>query len=135
MKYVVLLRGINVGGKNKVSMSALKEQLLKIGFEDVSSYINSGNLFFTSLENHERCIAKIKNLLETNYYFSIPFPNSLGPDFSLELLLLAHFKFCQIFFFLIKFFFLSFFIRMDFNCYYWKLKFLKILYSVQSVSY
>lgn len=45
MKYVLLLRGINVGGKNKVSMSKLKEQLLSIGFENVSSYINSGNLF------------------------------------------------------------------------------------------
>ena len=73
MKYVLLLRGINVGGKNTVSMSALKEQLLSIGFEDVSSYINSGNLFFSSLENHESCITKIKNLLETNYDFKIPF--------------------------------------------------------------
>ena len=32
LKYVLLLRGINVGGKNKVSMSELKEQLLKTGF-------------------------------------------------------------------------------------------------------
>ena len=73
MKYVLLLRGINVGGKNKVSMSELKEQLISIGFEEVSSYINSGNLFFSSLENYEICIVKIKNLLETNYDFSIPF--------------------------------------------------------------
>lgn len=73
MKYVLLLRGINVGGKNKVSMSELKEQLLSIGFEEVSSYINSGNLFFSSLENHEECIVKINSLLETNYDFLIPF--------------------------------------------------------------
>ena len=73
LKYVLLLRGINVGGKNKVSMSELKEQLLSIGFDNVSSYINSGNLFFSSLENHESCIVKVKNLLETNYDFSIPF--------------------------------------------------------------
>ena len=73
MKYVLLLRGINVGGKNKVSMSELKEQLLSIGFEEVSSYINSGNLFFSSLENHEICSSKIRDLLETNYDFSIPF--------------------------------------------------------------
>ena len=73
MKYVLLLRGINVGGKNKVSMSELKEQLLSIGFENVSSYINSGNLFFSSLENHEICSSKIRDLLETNYDFSIPF--------------------------------------------------------------
>ncbi len=73
MKYVLLLRGINVGGKNTVSMSALKEQLLSIGFEDVSSYINSGNLFFSSLENHEICSSKIRDLLETNYDFTILF--------------------------------------------------------------
>ena len=73
LKYVLLLRGINVGGKNKVSMSKLKEQLLSIGFEEVSSYINSGNLFFSSLENHEICSSKIRDLLETNYDFSIPF--------------------------------------------------------------
>ena len=73
MKFVLLLRGINVGGKNKVSMSELKEQLLKIGFENVSSYINSGNLFFSSLENLEICSSKIRDLLETNYDFSIPF--------------------------------------------------------------
>ena len=73
MKYVLLLRGINVGGKNKVSMSELKEQLLSIGFENVSSYINSGNLFFSSLENYEICISKIRDLLEINYNFFIPF--------------------------------------------------------------
>ena len=73
LKYVLLLRGINVGGKNKVSMSELKELLLSIGFENVSSYINSGNLFFSSLENHEECIVKINSLLETNYDFLIPF--------------------------------------------------------------
>ena len=73
MKYVLLLRGINVGGKNKVSISELKEQLLSIGFENVSSYINSGNLFFSSLENYEICSSKIRDLLETNYDFSIPF--------------------------------------------------------------
>ena len=48
MRYVLLLRGINVGGKNKVSMDDLKKSLSDAGFEDVSSYINSGNLFFSS---------------------------------------------------------------------------------------
>lgn len=45
MRYILLLRGINVGGKNKVSMIELKELLSKEGFEDVDSYINSGNFF------------------------------------------------------------------------------------------
>ena len=47
MRYILLLRGINVGGKNKVAMSELKVLLTELGFEDVDSYINSGNLFLT----------------------------------------------------------------------------------------
>ncbi|MBF1193161.1 MAG: DUF1697 domain-containing protein, partial [[Eubacterium] sulci] len=41
MRYILLLRGVNVGGKNKVSMSELKNILLTSGFEDIDSYINS----------------------------------------------------------------------------------------------
>ena len=73
MRYILLLRGINVGGKNKVSMSDLKVLLTELGFEDVASYINSGNLFFSSGESYESCISKIKHLLETKFDFSIPF--------------------------------------------------------------
>ena len=73
LRYILLLRGINVGGKNKVSMSDLKVLLTELGFEDVDSYINSGNIFFNSGETYESCISKIKHLLETNFDFSIPF--------------------------------------------------------------
>ena len=72
MRYILLLRGINVGGKNKVSMSDLKVLLSELGFEDVDSYINSGNLFFSSGEIYESCISKIKHVLKTNFDFSIP---------------------------------------------------------------
>ena len=40
MKYVLLLRGINVGGKNKVSMADLKNMILSLGYENVITYIN-----------------------------------------------------------------------------------------------
>ena len=73
MRYVLLLRGINVGGKNKVVMSELKELLKSEGFSEVDSYINSGNLFFTSSESVEKIILKVEKLLEQNYDFSIPF--------------------------------------------------------------
>ena len=46
--YVALLRGINVGGKNKVPMAALKQLLEEIGLEDVRTYIQSGNAIFRS---------------------------------------------------------------------------------------
>ena len=45
-KYIALLCGINVGGKNKVSMPVLKEAFEAAGFADVKTYINSGNVIF-----------------------------------------------------------------------------------------
>ena len=73
VRYILLLRGINVGGKNKVVMSELKELLEGLNFQNVHSYINSGNLFFSSMDTLDTCICKIKDLLERHYDFSIPF--------------------------------------------------------------
>lgn len=46
--YVVLLRGINVGGHAKVAMPALREVCAEVGCADVSTYIQSGNVVLTS---------------------------------------------------------------------------------------
>lgn len=46
-KYIALLRGINVGGKNKVPMPLLKSAFEEAGFSEVSTYINSGNVIFS----------------------------------------------------------------------------------------
>ncbi len=46
--YLVLLRGINVGGKNRVPMAGLKQCLEALGFSRVSTYIASGNVFLES---------------------------------------------------------------------------------------
>jgi uncharacterized protein (DUF1697 family) len=47
IKYIALLRGINVGGKNKVSMKELKKLLEENDFQEVGTYINSGNIIFS----------------------------------------------------------------------------------------
>src|SRR3954469_825905 len=52
--YVALLRGINVGGKNLIKMPALKACFEKGGFEDVSTYIQSGNVLFSSTSRSAR---------------------------------------------------------------------------------
>jgi uncharacterized protein (DUF1697 family) len=52
--YVALLRGINVGGNNMVSMKALKESFETLGFADVQTYINSGNVLFRAKETDVR---------------------------------------------------------------------------------
>lgn len=46
MMYVALLRGINVGGKNKVDMKLLKETFEQAGMHEVETYINTGNVIF-----------------------------------------------------------------------------------------
>lgn len=73
MRYVLLLRGVNVGGNHKVSMRELKEALAAEGFEQVDSYINSGNLFFDSSLDVETCVSKIADVLARDYDFPIPF--------------------------------------------------------------
>ena len=70
MKYVLLLRGINVGGKNKVAMSDLKDMISKLGYENIITYINSGNIIFDANDNKEIVRVKISYMLET-FPFSI----------------------------------------------------------------
>ncbi len=48
MKYVALLRGINVGGKRKILMKDLKDLCLSLKLENVKTYLQSGNLIFES---------------------------------------------------------------------------------------
>jgi uncharacterized protein (DUF1697 family) len=47
-KYLALLRGINVGGRNKVAMADLRTIATELGYADVGTYIQSGNLLFSS---------------------------------------------------------------------------------------
>lgn len=56
--YVALLRGINVGGNNKVEMKKLKATFESLGFGTVRTYINSGNIIFTSLVKDQIKIAQ-----------------------------------------------------------------------------
>ena len=47
-RYLALLRGINVGGRNKVAMADLRRIATELGYADVATYIQSGNLLFAS---------------------------------------------------------------------------------------
>jgi hypothetical protein len=57
MIYVALLRGINVGGKNKVDMKKLKKCFEDIGMRKVTTYINSGNVIFEDTDHTKDEIA------------------------------------------------------------------------------
>ena len=68
MTYVALLRGINVGGKNMVSMKSLKEHFERLGFRDVATYINSGNILFRTAEKDARKVeGKIDRMLTREF--------------------------------------------------------------------
>jgi len=66
--FVALLRGVNVGGNNMISMSSLKKSFEALGFNDVVTYINSGNIIFKSKEADARKLeSKIEKMLSKEY--------------------------------------------------------------------
>lgn len=72
MKYIALLRGVNVGGNNKVSMNDLKKCFVKAGFQNVSTYINSGNVIFEHEETDiESLIERCSRILVKEFGFPI----------------------------------------------------------------
>lgn len=66
--FVALLRGVNVGGNNMISMRSLKESFEAMGFANVTTYINSGNIIFQSKEDDPRKLEKkIEQMLSSDY--------------------------------------------------------------------
>ena len=65
--YVVLVRGINVGGKNKVSMASLKTCLEDLGFYNVSTFLNTGNVILDSDKSAKQVAALIDKALPTAF--------------------------------------------------------------------
>jgi uncharacterized protein (DUF1697 family) len=64
-RYLGLLRGINVGGKNKIPKARLRTCLEELGFTDVSTYIASGNVFLTSDQGAAKVQSQIERALPT----------------------------------------------------------------------
>lgn len=72
MKYAAFLRGVNVGGKNKVKMEMLREMFVTLGFENVKTYINSGNVIFETAETDDKKLgAKIESAIENEFALKI----------------------------------------------------------------
>lgn len=70
MRYAALLRGINVGGKNRVPMARLREVFQEVGHTDVRTYINSGNIVFESPRLHVGALSQhLEAAIETEFGF------------------------------------------------------------------
>lgn len=68
MRYVALLRGINVGGKTLIKMEDLRACIEALGLDDVSTYIASGNVLFeTSQRSAAKLEAKIERAIEQRF--------------------------------------------------------------------
>src|SRR3954447_350211 len=68
MRYVALLRGVNVGGKTLIKMADLKTCFEELGFDDVSTYIASGNVLFgTSDKDATKLERNIERAIEARF--------------------------------------------------------------------
>jgi uncharacterized protein (DUF1697 family) len=71
--YVAILRGINVGGKRMIKMDALKQLFTSLGFQNIETYIQSGNVFFQCKKTREeKLAATIADEINTVFKFDVP---------------------------------------------------------------
>jgi uncharacterized protein (DUF1697 family) len=66
--YLLLLRGINVGGKNKVPMARLRQLLEELGYSEVSTYIASGNVILRSDKSPDEVKAQIEAAMPSTFH-------------------------------------------------------------------
>lgn len=81
-RYVALLRGINVGGNATIAMKDLKHAFEQASYTEVSTYINSGNVLFTSTQKDRPSLTQdIETLIEKNFGFRVPVLIRTSQDF------------------------------------------------------
>ncbi|WP_028893062.1 DUF1697 domain-containing protein [Tenacibaculum sp. 47A_GOM-205m] len=71
-RYIVILRGINVSGKNKLPMAELRDILNELGFQNIQTYIQSGNVILDSEEAKETVCQKVKEAIAAKFGYDVP---------------------------------------------------------------
>ena len=69
-RYIALLRGVNVGGKNKISMAELKQGFEALGLTEVRTHLNSGNVVFSGDEGEQ--VARIQAMIRERFGLDVP---------------------------------------------------------------
>lgn len=73
MRYIILLRGINISGKNKIAMPMLKTILEEYGFKNVTTCLNSGNVILEcEISSKEKLAQKIFDIIKEKFQLEIP---------------------------------------------------------------
>jgi uncharacterized protein (DUF1697 family) len=70
-RYVVLLRGINIGPRNRIAMPALRDALGEAGFEDVQTYVQSGNVVLTSRAQPDAVRRRVEGVIAERFGLDI----------------------------------------------------------------
>jgi uncharacterized protein (DUF1697 family) len=70
--FIALLRGINVSGRNKIPMADLRSLCAELGWEEVQSYIQSGNLLFKAGDTADMLESALEQAIEQQFGLSIP---------------------------------------------------------------
>lgn len=71
--YIALLRGINVSGQKKIKMADLREQLSELGWQNIQTYIQSGNVIFESDDDDLKELGqKLAEKIKEHYGFEVP---------------------------------------------------------------
>ena len=72
-RYIAFLRGVNISGKNKVPMAELKKGFEELDFSEVKTYLNSGNVAFSSDEdNIEVLTSQAETMINRKFGLDIP---------------------------------------------------------------
>lgn len=71
--YISLLRGINVGGNKKIKMDSLRDGFSSLGYTNIKTYIQSGNILFCSKEEDKTKLEReISSMIMDKYGFDVP---------------------------------------------------------------
>jgi uncharacterized protein (DUF1697 family) len=70
-RQIVLLRGVNLGARNRIAMPALREALAEAGFDDVRTYLQSGNVVLTSDKRPEQVARACERAIEDRFGLEI----------------------------------------------------------------
>jgi uncharacterized protein (DUF1697 family) len=70
-RQIALLRGVNLGPRNRISMPELREALSEAGFEDVETYVQSGNVVLSGTASPERVARKCERVIEDRFGLGI----------------------------------------------------------------
>lgn len=84
-RFALLVRGINVGGKHKVVMAQLRQELTELGLETVETYINSGNIFFDTSMSRTQLVERLQDFFTEHYPFIQSFSLLSNQDYEKEL--------------------------------------------------